>query len=307
VWTGLALGTAVAIWAMTDGARLQLGGMPSWIGAALGAVVVWALIVLATTTLAELTRRHYKDAAKYALRQGRRGGSATARGARGARRRGQLAAGWAQHRWQARQPTTPATDLPHEEPAGPVPARRPDGKPETEADTRFFDLRDGGYTGPIDQDGYAVDSAPTGGTTDMTDTTTSTAPVQRLGTRTQRGRRAAAVNAGAAWKQLIADTADFEPEDDGHLLDWMAGEVTGMATYAESLTEVYETAVNTVGLDPVAMAALHDTADAAAEAASAMATARAKFASHYGEVREFAASGGLLPYNGRWMTGDGDA
>ncbi|GHH57659.1 hypothetical protein [Lentzea cavernae] len=31
--------------------------------------------------------------------------------------------------------------------------RRWDGEPETEADKRFFDLRDSGYTGPIDQDG----------------------------------------------------------------------------------------------------------------------------------------------------------
>ena len=32
--------------------------------------------------------------------------------------------------------------------------RRWDGEPETPADTRFFDLRAAGYTGPIDQDGY---------------------------------------------------------------------------------------------------------------------------------------------------------
>lgn len=31
--------------------------------------------------------------------------------------------------------------------------RRWDGQPETEADTRFFDLRQSGYTGPIDQNG----------------------------------------------------------------------------------------------------------------------------------------------------------
>lgn len=31
--------------------------------------------------------------------------------------------------------------------------RRVDGKPETEADRKFFDLRESGYTGPIDQDG----------------------------------------------------------------------------------------------------------------------------------------------------------
>lgn len=32
-------------------------------------------------------------------------------------------------------------------------SRRFDGKPETEADKRFFDLRASGYRGPIDQDG----------------------------------------------------------------------------------------------------------------------------------------------------------
>ena len=32
-------------------------------------------------------------------------------------------------------------------------SRRIDGQPETEADTRFFDLRESGYTGWIDHDG----------------------------------------------------------------------------------------------------------------------------------------------------------
>jgi hypothetical protein len=36
------------------------------------------------------------------------------------------------------------------------PTRRVDGRPETDADRRFFDLREAGYTGPIDQDGFAV-------------------------------------------------------------------------------------------------------------------------------------------------------
>jgi hypothetical protein len=35
-------------------------------------------------------------------------------------------------------------------------SRRFDGKPETDADRRFFDLRSKGHTGPIDQDGYPV-------------------------------------------------------------------------------------------------------------------------------------------------------
>lgn len=38
----------------------------------------------------------------------------------------------------------------------PTTTRRWDGEPETDADSRFFDLRESGYTGPIDQDGYAV-------------------------------------------------------------------------------------------------------------------------------------------------------
>lgn len=32
-------------------------------------------------------------------------------------------------------------------------SRRSDGKPETEKDKKFFDLRESGYKGPIDQDG----------------------------------------------------------------------------------------------------------------------------------------------------------
>jgi hypothetical protein len=33
-----------------------------------------------------------------------------------------------------------------------------DGSPETDADRRFFDLRESGYRGPIDQDGNKVTS-----------------------------------------------------------------------------------------------------------------------------------------------------
>lgn len=39
-------------------------------------------------------------------------------------------------------------------------SRRLDGKPETAADARFFNLRESGYTGPVDQDGYAVTEGP---------------------------------------------------------------------------------------------------------------------------------------------------
>ncbi len=35
--------------------------------------------------------------------------------------------------------------------------RRVDGKPETAADKRFFDLREFGYTGPVNRDGCKPD------------------------------------------------------------------------------------------------------------------------------------------------------
>lgn len=36
-------------------------------------------------------------------------------------------------------------------------SRRADGKPETKKDKKFFDLRESGYKGPVDQDGNAVE------------------------------------------------------------------------------------------------------------------------------------------------------
>jgi hypothetical protein len=35
-------------------------------------------------------------------------------------------------------------------------SRRADGRPETARDERFFDLRESGYKGPVDQDGRVV-------------------------------------------------------------------------------------------------------------------------------------------------------
>ena len=75
VWTGIALGTCLAVLAISDGAVLRIGGLPSWLGTFLGALIVWALIAGTSVVLAELVRRHHKTAARYAVRQGRRGGA----------------------------------------------------------------------------------------------------------------------------------------------------------------------------------------------------------------------------------------
>jgi hypothetical protein len=304
VWTGVALGTAVAVLAMTSGALLRVGGLPAWAGVILGAVIVWALIVAAAVTLAELTRRHHKTAARFAFRQGKRGGLAAGRAARRSVRAAVTrAAAWAGPRWQSRQAARPRNGPAAGTP--PAATRRPDGKPETEADKRFFDLRESGYAGPIDQDGHAVPQ-PTGGTT-MATSDPARGPASRI-TPGRRARRIAARAGGAIppeWGPVVAQAADFEPESDGHLLDWMTGQVTGMAAYAEALIDAYETGVNAVGIDPKGLAALHDVADAAAHAAETMSGAKAKFADHYELPREFAANGGLMTHDGRWITGEG--
>jgi hypothetical protein len=333
IWTGIALGTALAVLVISDGARPQVGGMPGWLGVFAGAVIVWALIVMAAVTLAELTRRHHKTAGRYAVRQGKRGALSAGRASR---RHGRAlitrAAAWAGPRWQGRRSAEPAAgEAGAEDEAGDAPRRVP-GPAETPEPAETPKRRvcvacgnpEGGTWGPLVtyDDGepgsglrlihraHFQDPAtgfygqPYQKGNEMENTTSRT-PRERARDRGRRAASAAAGAAGAAWRQLIAATADYEPEDDSALLDWMAGEATGMAAYAESITDVYDTAVSGVGLDPVPLAALHDYADAAAACAEAMAAARAKFADHYAQVREFAAAGGLLPHDGRWITGEG--
>jgi hypothetical protein len=295
IWIGLAAGTAVTVLAVLHGIRFP------GLEVVLSVIVTWLLLIIVAISAAELLRRHHRAMGRHAWRHSKRGALFAGRHiGRGGKALTAKAAG----RWQARR--VPGHPDPEPEPHS---SRRLDGEPETEADARFFDLRTSGYMGPIDQDGNAVPSPPEGKET-MADTTVTddSTGVSRARTRPRAASRMLAGGTySAEWRSIIGQTANFEPEDDGHLLQWMAAEINGMSGYAEALTDVYETCVNSLGLDPVAMQATHDVADAAAESASAMAAARAKFAAHYAEVREFAANGGLLPFNGRWVTGDGDA
>jgi hypothetical protein len=356
VWTGIALGTCLAVLAISDGAVLRIGGLPSWLGVLLGALIVWALIAAASVAVAELVRRHHKTAARYAIRQGRRGAAAAGRGAR--RHGGRLAAAAvsrAAERWQRRRPgSLMLTRVLAGDPAGPAevpgePAIPPaPDSPGTETPRRVCAAcgnsengprRGGGTWGPLvvhhDQDdgedrlihrahfedestgyyGEPYQAAPapsdpanpneTGGNT-MTD---NRGQASRI-TPARRARGAAARAGGtmpAAWNTVIARTADFEPESDGDLLDWMGDEVAAVAAYAEALVDLYESCTQGIGLDPVAMTALHDVADAQAHASETMSGARRKFADHYDRPREFAAEGGLMPHDGRWVTGEGEA
>jgi hypothetical protein len=272
---GIALGTAITILAVWDGLRLNVPGVPAILRAVLGVLLLWALFGTLGAILSELTRRHHRAA----LRHGGRGVRAAYRGA--ARRSRPWRTRFLtviQARWDARRPEIPAGSRPVDD---------------------LYDDEDLNMAVALSDH----DPAPPAKGIVMTDTPTPAVPAPRSG-----GRRVLTIggNVPVEWKNLVALTADFEPEDDAHLLAWMASEVNGMSAYAESLVEVYETGVGSLGLDPVSLAALHDYADSAAECAQVMAYARKKFASHYAEVREFAAAGGLLPHDGRWITGDGE-
>jgi hypothetical protein len=316
-FTGIAAGTFLTVVSVMNGIRFPgVQIVPS-------VIFTWVLLVLAATTATGLLRRHRRALARHAVRHTRRGGA--------------YAAGKAASRWQNRQhhpllftraaraggvkgkeappfapvlltarsttgsPLNPMTG----EPVNSAAVYDPDDlKRRLAAAAERSDIEV--TTRPLHEYGPAERTHSMPDTRIVSDRQAG-ADIGRTRVRPQRHPATSGGTYSAEWRAIVAQTADFEPEDDSHLLEWMAAEVNGMSAYAEGLTEVYETCVNSVGLDPVAMRATHDVADAAAEAAQAMAAARQKFVSHYAEVREFAANGGLLPHNGRWITGDGDA
>ena len=132
-------------------------------------------------------------------------------------------------------------------------------------------------------------------------------PASKISTghRAQRAARTGAAGVPSEWAAVVGQAADFEPENDAELLDWMGRQVTGLSAWAEALVDTYEHCTQVIGIDPQASAMLHDVADAAAEAAETMGAAKAKFTEHYELPREFAANGGLMTHDGRWITGDG--
>ena len=76
MWTGLALGTFLAVEALTHGVMLPLfGGFAD-------AVLTFVLILAACAVLADLGRRHHRTVARHGWRHGKRGASAAYRGAR---------------------------------------------------------------------------------------------------------------------------------------------------------------------------------------------------------------------------------
>ena len=337
IWIGLALGTAVTVLAVMNGIRIP------GLEVVLSVAATWVLLIVLAVTVAELLRRHHRAMGRHAWRHGKRGVLfARRRTRRGAGAAAGYLAAKAAARWQDREHRplmftrrgaaqqaggaeftpvlltarsksgrvlNPVTG----EPVATVLVKDPDDlKRRLAAVTRYPDIEVSArpWDGPDDN------SNPPERKTTMADTIINddtTGGGRRAGGRIRPARRArhtAARGGGAMpgeWGGVIARAADFEPGDDGELLGWMGDEVSGVAGYAEALVDLYESCTSGIGLDPVAMAALHDVADAAAHAAETMSGARRRFADHYELPREFAGNGGLMPHDGRWVTGDGDA
>lgn len=330
VWAGLALGTAVTVLAVMNGIRIPR------LEIVLSVLATWALLAVFAVIAVELLRRHHRAIGRRGWRYGKRGAIASA-GWAGAVARGAATRSlpWRtrfmaalQARWAARN--APAA------PAGPdgapvVPAPEP-GQPG------------GGEPGPswswglagarahwpaaslqeaqqwarqMSTDGRPREVAeyPPGGgpgTTIATyvngkETEGDKEVASRIGTqhRAQRAARTGTASVPSEWGAVVSGTADFEPENDGELLGWMARQVTGLSAWAEALVDTYEHCTQVIGIDPKASAMLHDVADAAAQCAETMGAAKARFTEHYELPREFAASGGLMTHDGRWVTGEG--
>ena len=79
-WPGSSLGTCLTILAMWNGVRLRVPDVPSILGAALGALIVWVLFMAVAAVLSELTVRHHRAALRHGWRYGKRGGAAVAGG-----------------------------------------------------------------------------------------------------------------------------------------------------------------------------------------------------------------------------------
>ena len=330
VFAGIAAGTFVTVTAYAGGYRPPASGL----AAVLAGIITWLLAVTAAAAVLEVLRRHHRVIGRHAWRYARLGAVKAGRGAySGARRATAWLAARAGPRWENREhqplmfrrlpaePESPPAE------AGPVPAGGVSyswgragsryGWPASDLETATARARHASTGGKP----YVVTEYPPGGGPGKTVATylngkpstrgtegSTSMPVSKIAPE-RRARRTAARTGGgsvpAEWGPVIAQTADFEPENDGELLEWMTRQLTGLSGWAEALVDFYEHCTQVIGIDPAASAMLHDVADAAAQAAETMGAAKAKFTEHYELPREFAGNGGLMTHDGRWITGDG--
>ena len=110
----------------------------------------------------------------------------------------------------------------------------------------------------------------------------------------------------ALWRAVAAAAADFVPESEAEAADWLRGQAAGLLAYAEGLMGAHANAVDEVGVNPVALRALHNAADTVAEAGATVGDGANDLLAYFAEVREFVQAGKQMTHDGRWITGEGD-
>ena len=106
------------------------------------------------------------------------------------------------------------------------------------------------------------------------------------------------------WALLVDRVRSFAPEDDSALIEFIRGEAAGFVAYAEAVEQARDNCVNDVGLDPTAVAGFTAVSEHVSEGSERLTEELAVFFAAYGEVLRMAADGVVLPYKGRWFTGN---
>jgi hypothetical protein len=217
---------------------------------------------------------------------------------RASKRKAKSARDRAEERWTAREPARPMFWR----------LRKPEADPAEQADE--VKPADAGKPAAEQADapppakppaGKAADAPHDSKPTDQGDTPVATpfrpapAPLAAAGT---------VLNVSGAWPAVIANIADLVPESDHHLLTTCKEEISGVLGYASAWAVLHETCINAIGLDPASVQGVAEFAEHLGECSARLAEAHQQFMTVYAEIMQAVANGVVLPYNGRFMTGE---
>jgi hypothetical protein len=181
-----------------------------------------------------------------------------------------------------------------------APSRRPDRRPETDADRRFFDNREGGYRGPIDQDGNKSDGWPTnpltGGPAITPGSALLAAAVEAgkglLGIPDHTSTSTATPNGSTSMGNI--DELSEPPTTDAEHLSNVNGLAEEIQKWADQLAEYVESC-KAMGMDDDALRSADNCVESLGEAASAAGQMASDYESTYAGVRDTAAAGTSIP------------
>ncbi|MGI5288004.1 hypothetical protein ACQEVF_32330 [Nonomuraea polychroma] len=108
----------------------------------------------------------------------------------------------------------------------------------------------------------------------------------------------------ADWRAVAGRVAEFAPESDADLINFMTMEIAGMCGYSDAYEQLYETCTKSLGLDQRSVQGLGEFGERVVELTKEMAAAHRRFIVIYEEVMRMVADGTVMPYNGRFFSGE---